>query len=728
MEGKAAEFGPELRGRREAAGLSLVKMAALMHYSKSQVSKVESGKVPPTPEFALAADRVLGAGGELAGLAAEQPRRSTSAVLGLPATTRHFTGRRDEVERLGRLLCGDDGDTVAVVTGMAGVGKTALVLRAAWETQSVFSDGCLFLDLRGHTPRSSAMASEDALDALLRMLGVSGADIPHGVDGRANLYRSRLRGRRMLLVLDNASTAAQVRPLLPAEARCRVLVTSRNRLHALDDAEHLVLDELPAVEAVRLFRSLAGPDDEEAAVRRVVDLCGRLPLAVRIAAARRRGSAVLSVAELERALTRLVALDDGERSVVSAFAVSVQGLTGAERGTLALLGLHPGTDVGLPAIGALAGRDPATTEEVVRRLDYAGLVTFLLDNRVRLHDLVRQYLVEHLLPEVPVTDQDAALLRLLTRCVDRARAGNELIAPSRYHPDDLGGGAAEFASREDAVRWLDTEWRSLTSLCRTAATRFPDQCWRLAYYLRDYFFLAKLWDPWISTHEYVLAAVRASGDRRAEAITLNNLGMAHSDRGDLQPARSCYEAALELFRQIGDQHGAVSTGSNLAWVDIYLGSPDKAVRGLEDALERYRAGGEQRNVAITLRGMALAEVELGQETLALAHLREAEEIFGELGLDLDVAMTLNAKGWVCFRAASHAEAERHYLDAVAVSEAVASEYEAARARLGLGNVAAALGDFVRARAAWEEADRFDGILKPLMVGEARARLALDVTG
>lgn len=723
VDGKAAEFGQELRRRREAAGLSLVKMAALMHYSKSQVSKVESGKVPPTPAFALACDKVLGADGELAGLAAEQPRRNAAAVVGLPPATRHFTGRRDEISRLGRMLWEDSGCPTAVITGMAGVGKTALALRAAWETQPVFSDGSLFLNLRAHTPRAGAMASEDALDALLRMLGVAGPDIPQDLDGRANLYRSRLRGRRLLLVLDNAATAAQVQPLLPAEPRCRVLITSRNRLNALDDAEHVVLDELPVDEAVRLFRRLAGSDDDEAAVRRVVELCGLLPLAVRIAAARRRGDGLLSIGELERALARLVALDDGERSVVSAFSVSVQGLPAAQRRVLALLGLHPGTDVGLPAIGALTGHDPVTAAEVVRRLDHANLVTRLPENRVRLHDLVRQYLIEHLLPEVALTDQDTALLGLLTHSVERARAGDELIAPHRYRPDDLAGGSAQFASRDEAMRWLDTEWRALTSLCGTAAARFPDLCWRLAYYLRDYFFLAKLWDPWISSHEQVLAAVRASGDRRAEAITLNNLGIAHADRGDLPAARGCYEGALALFRELGDRHGAVSTCSNLAWIDLYLGAPESAVRGLEDALREYRASGEHRNTAITLRGIALAEVELGRADSALARLDEALGVFVELGLDLDVAMTLNGKGWVCFRAGRHAEAGRHYLAAVAASEDCGSGYEAARARLGLGNVAAATGNLGRARELWREADAFEGALNPLMVGEARARAA-----
>lgn len=721
MEGKTAEFGPELRRRREAAGLSLVKMAALMHYSKSQVSKVESGKVVPTPEFALACDQALNADGELAGLAAAQPKRNTAAIAGLPPATRHFTGRRDEIARIGRLLWDDDvPNTTTVITGMAGVGKTALALRAAWETHAAFTDGGLFLDLRAHTPQSTAMTSMDALDALLRMLGVSGPDIPHDLDGRANLYRSRLRGRRMLLVLDNAATAAQVAPLLPAEPRCRVLITSRNRLHALDDAEHVLLPELPPSEAIHLFRALAGPDDEDAAVGRVVELCGRLPLAVRIAAARRRGSALMSVSELERVLARLIALDDGERNVVSAFSVSVDGLSPLERRVLTLLGLHPGTDLGLPAIAALAGLDDITAGEVVRRLDYANLVTSLPRHRVRLHDLVRQYLIEHLLPEVPVTDQDTALLGLLTHSVARARAGDELIAPQRYRLDEEPG-TAEFATKEEAMSWLDTEWRALKSLCGTAASRFPDLCWRLAYYLRDYFFLAKLWDPWIESHEQVIAAVRTSGDQLAEAITLNNLGVAHSDRGDLPAARRCYEEALALFLALGDQRWSVSVRSNLAWVDIYVGEHEAALRGLVAALDEYRALGEERNAAITLRGIALAEVELGRATSAMERLREAQEVFVGLGLDLDVAMSMNGKGWVCFRAGRLAEAQEHYLDAVVTSEACQSGYEWSRAKLGLGNVAAAAGDVERALGFWAEADTYEGTMSPLMCGEARIR-------
>src|SRR5260370_10226871 len=177
---------------------------------------------------------------------------------------------------------------------MQGVGKPALALRAAWDVEAQFPDGCLFFDLNGDAIGSTGVSSAEALDRLLHALGVPGEAIPRDTDGRANLYRDRLRGRRMLLVFDNVHSAGQVAPLLPAEPTCRVLITSRNRLNALDDAVHVPVDILPVAQAITLFRHVVGirvPDDDEA-VARIIECCGRLPLAVRIAAARFRSNPI----------------------------------------------------------------------------------------------------------------------------------------------------------------------------------------------------------------------------------------------------------------------------------------------------------------------------------------------------------------------------------------------------------------------------------------------------
>lgn len=728
MDDLSAGFGQELRRLRERAGVSLSAFANRVHYSKGFLSKIENGRAVPTPQLARTCDDQLGAGGALLALAvAERRAAKPPALYGLPPATRHFTGRQEELGRVARLL--REPRAVVVLTGMAGAGKTELALRAAEEAQSAFPDGCLFLDLRGHTPQAPRMAPEDALDVLLRVLGVPGGDIPHDLDGRANVYRNVLRGKRLLLVLDNAADSAGVRPLLPAEPGCRVVVTSRNRLPALDDAQHVVVGELTRDEAVSLFRATAG--DRPGDVARVVALCGHLPLAVRIAAARLRTSRGWTVDQLGDRLaveaSRLLALDDGERSVASAFALSVRGLDEAHRRLFALLGLHPGTDIELSAAAALAGHDLATVEHLLTGLDRAHLGVLLPGERVRLHDLVRLFAIEHVLPDTTPDDRLTAVRGLLDYVLRRTFFADALIAPHRFRPDlppsDVS--AEGFADRDAAIAWLDGAWPSLVAMCGTAVEHdLVDRSWLLAFLLHDYFFLTKLWAPWIELLEKVATATRAAGLRGPLAMTLNNLGIALADRGELVASQKRYREALEIFEEVGDPHGVTSSRSNLAWVDLYLGEHLSARENMCLALDAYRRAGADRNAAITLRGIALVEVELGSYEDALAHAGQALAEFTGLGLELDVVMTLNCLGWVRFRAGHLEEAAEAYRRAVVGGERCGSRYEATRARIGLGNAAAASGDRERAEAHWAAADEFDGALSPLMVGEARARADL----
>lgn len=636
-----------------------------------------------------------------------------------------------DLARIGAVLSGrEPGAATCVLDGMAGVGKTALALRAAWDAEAGFPDGCLFFDLRGHAPDVVEVSGDEALDRLLRALGVPAADVPRDADVRANLYRDRLRGKRMLIVFDDVRSARQVAPLLPAEPRCRVLITSRNRLNALDDAVHITVEELPAPDAIALFRSIAGDrvSEEDPNVSRVVDHCGRLPLAVRIAAARFRATPMWTLDEFARRLAdeadRLSVLDDGERSVTAAFSLSYQGLPEDQRRLLALLALHPGRDVGARAAAALAGLRTAEVERLLIRLDDAHLITRRPGGRAALHELVRVFAVDHALPGVP--DREAATGRLLDHVLAQTALGDAVISPRRYRPPlelaDPPPGAEDFADREAALAWLEAEWPNLVALCGVAAARGDHRrCWQLAFLLRDYFFHAKRWTPWVQTHELAAAAARVEGDLPALAITLGNLGMAHVERGELDTASARFRESLALFRDIGDEHGTANALSNLAWVAHYLGDHRAALREFGAALDFYRRTGSTRNAAITLRGIALAEVELGAHDDALRHAREAHDQARTLDLRLDVMMALNCLAWACFRAGRHDRAVDHYQEAVSMGE---SPYELARALTGMGNTAAATGDAEAARRWWEEADAAHRLLEPTMVGESQARRAL----
>ncbi|GAA0640015.1 hypothetical protein GCM10010174_72740 [Kutzneria viridogrisea] len=731
MSEGAGEFGRRLRRGRETAGYSLADLAKRIHFSKGHVSKVENGLARPSRDFAEACDAVLGAAGALSELARVAAPSPGGGISGLPMATPHFTGRHGELVLIGTALAQATATGCSVLTGMAGVGKTALAVRAAWNAEQDFPDGCLFFDLHG-----AEVSSAEALDRVLRTLGVSGADIPPDQDGRANLYRDRLRGKRMLLVFDNVRSTEQVAPLLPAEPRCRVIITSRNRLNALDDAAHVPIAELSTAESVELFRSVVGerqrmPTEDEP-VAEVVACCGGLPLAVRIAAARFRSSPTWTFEEFASRLAgeaaRLNALDDGERSVAAAFALSYQRLPEQLRRLFGLLALHPGRDIATHSAAALAGVGVGEAERLLDQLADAHLIMPRPGGYWQFHDLVRMFATEHALSEVPSADRDTAVRRLLTLALSRARACDELLAPQRFRPSPVPGveplSADEgFPEWDTALSWLDVEWPNLVAMCRMAADRGEhERCWRLAFLLRDFFFRTKLWDPWIETHRHAAASARAVGDTTAVAMTVNNLGMAYADRGDLDLARDHYEQALALFREAGDDNGTTSALSNLAWVNLYLGEHEAALRDMRVALESYRRTGSARNAAITLRGIALTEVELGAFTDALRHAERAHEDFR--GSELDLAMSLNCVAWVHFRADRHAEAAAHYEQAAELGERGRSPFEVARAKTGLGNLVAVAGRPEEAADLWAQATRLHNGLNPVTVGEAAARRRL----
>jgi tetratricopeptide (TPR) repeat protein/transcriptional regulator with XRE-family HTH domain len=738
MAAPSSEFGSELRRMREGAGLSQTAFSARIHYSKGYLSKVETGRATANREFAQACDAALAADGILVALVSERvDARSrgdaVTAITGLPPATPHFVGRTAELDRITAFVLEERGESTCVLTGMAGSGKTALALRAAWKSADSFPDGSLFLDLAGHTPGAPEVAARDALAPLLRMLGVPGDQVPVDADARANYYRSTLLGKRCLLVFDNVRSARQVAPLLPAEPRCRVIITSRNRLNALDDAVHVPVDVLPGTVAAALFRVVGGDRARSAAdevVARVVERCGCLPLAIRIAAARFRGSPMWTLEELDARLadeaSRLSVLDDGERSVVAAFSLSCQALSEPQLRLFGLLALHPGRDVEVRSAAALAGLGLAETRGLLDDLGDAHLLTHVTADHITIHDLVRAFARDRVLADIAEADRRAAVHRVLDHNLLLAESSDEFIAPHRYRVplvfDNLPEVSAKFADRESALAWIDVEWPNLVGLCRIAASwGLHHSCWQLACILRDFFFLAKLWDPWIDIHLVAAESARAAGDHRALAMTLDNLGIAHADRGELTVATGYYQEALELFRELGDGRGATDALSNLAWAALYLGEHAEARQGLEVALESYRRMGAVRNAAIALRGIALAETELELFADAREHAEVARGEFSALGLDLDVAMSVNCVAWANFQAGQHTLAVDHYREAVTLGELCGSRYEMARAMTGLGNVEAAAGRHAVAARLWAQADDLHRALDVVMVGEARVR-------
>lgn len=733
---EARNFGSELRRRRGEQGLGLNKFSRLIPYSRGHLSKVERGEAAASRRFAEACDDALRANGELLALMErerenEMRGNNTKSLVGLPASPAQFVGRAEELARLADYLADVNAGDICVLSGMAGVGKTALALRASRSVVSSFSDGCFYLDL----DEESSGGMRDVLDSLLRLLGVPGEQLPSRPDALANLWRSRIRGKHLLLVLDNVRSAADIAPLLSDEPGCKFVVISRKRLGSLDTAVRLPVGVLSGTEADRLFRAFGGERAESApdhTLRAVVEHCGRLPLALRVAAARFRSTPMWTLAEFEEMLSheahRLELLDDGDRSVIATLTVCCNGLTAEQRHMLALLTLHPGASADVRSVVALAGLPPTRSAMLIDALADMHLVAYEPSGRITTHDLVRQFSQRFLLPEMTSEERHDAVQRLLVHGLRFAVAADKLLTPQRYRPpvllDDFPVRMEPFDDRKAAVSWLEAEWRSLVALCRTAAAHgLHSLCWQLAFALREFFFLAKLWGPWIETHRTAVASARTAGTRAWLAISLGNLGVAHADRGDLTVAVDCYQQALALYRQLGDEHGVVNTISNLAWAEMYLGEYGKSLDGLRTALGHYQRLGNKRNAAIALRGIALLEAEFELFSAAVEHAQEARREFHELGLELDVVMSVNCEAWAQFRSGDHRAAGVAYEKALTLARSCGSRYERARALTGLGNIHQASGDRQGALELWTQADTWYGGLEPVMLGEARVRLA-----
>ncbi|WP_091627355.1 tetratricopeptide repeat protein [Amycolatopsis saalfeldensis] len=720
-----ADFGTELRRRRMSAGISLTAFAAAVHFTKGYLSKVETGKARVNRELAKACDRALDARGELLAVFADRAvaRRSAGGIVGLPDGGGLFIGREAELAELTARLRDPGTGRAGVVHGMAGSGKTALAVAAARAALPAFPDGCLFFDFHGHTPGAEALSAVEGLRRLVSLLGIAPAQVPSDEDGLANLVRDQLRERRVLLVLDNVRTANQVRAVIPGGTASRVLVTSRGRLPALDDAWHFPVGVLPRQDAVALLRSIAGERDtgDDAVAGEIADYCGRLPLAVRIAAARFVAGGWTAARLRDRLAgedTRLGALDDGERSVATAFAVSCAALPEDQRRLFGLLALHPAAAAESTSADALAGLGAGEADRLLDRLHDAHLVVRDEDGYVEMHDLMRMFALRRVLPEIAEADRVAAVVRLVEHVVGTVFAADELTEPHRFRPDT---GAARpsrlpFADADGALAWLGAQWPVLADLVAVAADHgLGRRCWQLAFMLRGFFFREKLFEPWIRTHRRALEAADEPG---AQGLILNNLGMAYVESGDAAEAIRCHRLAQERFAEADDERGLVDALSSLAWARLYAGEPEPALADLRQVLEVYRRTGRTRNVVIALRGIAYACSELGRHDEAVASAGEANDL---AQLPVDQAMSANCLAWMCFRAGRAEAAERGYLAAAEIADQAGSDYERARALLGLGNVAAGRGEGDAAARWWAEAAGYRVKLDPAVLGEARVR-------
>jgi DNA-binding SARP family transcriptional activator/tetratricopeptide (TPR) repeat protein len=608
----------------------------------------------------------------------------------LPSAPRDFTGRQDVVTTLCQLFGSGAVPVarIAAVSGKAGVGKTAVALYVANRVRAAYPDGQLYVDLRGVEPRP--LAPSVVLAWFLRSLGVDPAVIPSSVEERGALYRSILSSRRVLVVLDNAASEAQVRPLLPGTGTCTALVTSRMPLAALEGAHHEVLDTLGPEQALGLLAGVAGDAKVRAdrrAAEQVVELCGRLPLAVRIAGARLAARPHWSIANLLAVLgderRRLDELAIGDLEVRGSIASSYEGLKPAQRQAFRLLGLHDGVDFA-PWLAALlwdlpAGRAESTLDELVD----ARLVDVSTTGRYRLHDLVRLFARERTEAEDTTQARLAATTRLLDGYVTLAALSEERLVDVRVVrlprvPLDRAPAAEIGEVTARPIPWLESERLNLVhAVDRAAELGLAEHAWTLASCLESFFRLRGYPDDYDHTHAVALAAAEAAGDalgvgmmligqsylrawqdRYTESEELHRLacdairplddpyaaaeaamqeGVVHDCLGRLPQALAAYERSLALALRIDEPACALAAQCRIGAVHLQLGQRDEAERALSAAMA-LGAGADDTNSVGRLgwlgrvrRCLAKLAQQRQQPVEAIAHFRAALVLFERVG-------------------------------------------------------------------------------------------------
>jgi DNA-binding SARP family transcriptional activator len=644
----------------------------------------------------------------------------------LPADVADFTGREDQVKHLCDLLSGGSADAapgavrIALVAGSGGLGKTSLAVHAAHRLRSSFPGGQLYVDLLGAT--GQPLPAADVLARFLRDLGVDGRDMPADDDERAARYRTILAGRRILVVLDNARDAAQVRPLLPGAASCAVLITTRSRMPELAGARLVDLDVLDDDEALTLFSKVVGAQRaaaEPAATAELLLACAGLPLAIRICAARlatRSGWSIGSMAgRLRDEHRRLDELQAGDLAVRASFQVSYASLPAGRRpdavapaDAFRLLGLWPGPSVSVAAAAALFGVPEQLAEDALESLVDAYLLESTAPGRYKFHDLLRVYSAERAMAELSEPARDAAVGRLLSWYLRTADAAGAAVSPRyRYNlPLPLSAPAVQplaFSSAADALAWYDGERANVLAATGQAAARGQhDIAWRLPVPLLNIFDSRGAWADCIAVHRVALASARQAQSRAGEAWVLNNLGLALGAVRDSEGI-GCLERSLQLRHEIGDRAGEAQAAGNLADARARLGQPAEAVELFGRARDLNHDVGNRYGEGVAQTNLGAALLDLGQAAEAAGPLKQARVTFDEISYPDGVGYALYHLGR-CWQALGRGQ------DALACLQQALSSHQVSGNRhrqavtlRALGSVQASHGLAAAARHSWTEA-------------------------
>ena len=684
---------------------------ALATYATARALLVEELGVEPGAALTSMHQRILAGDPALAA-----PGRGWTPRNDLPGDVADFTGRAAELRRLLAALPSVPGQApiVLAVDGMAGVGKSTLAVHVAHHLAERYPDGQLFLDLHAHSEHRHPVDPDAALDLLLRALGVPGEDIPAGTEQRSARWRAELAGRRMLLILDNAGSAAQVRPLLPGTAGCLTVVTSRRRLADLDSTAVLSLDVLEPADADALFRRILGADraDADAAdIGEVVGLCDRLPLAIRIAAARLRARPAWTVRYLAQRLRDrrrvLSELAVGDRSVAASLALSYAQLTEPQQRLFRLLGLAPGPDFDTYLAAAAADSPLDDAERLLEDLLDAHLLQQPGPGRYRFHDLLHQH--AHAAAqetEAPAARRDATG-RMLAHYLHTASVSMDTIFPrtKQRRPRTAAPATAipPVGTATAARAWLDAERLNLVAATGHAATHgWPAHATDLAATLRLYLDNGTHHSDSLVIHRHALDAAQGAGDRAGQGTALRSLANVFWRLGRYDQAYDHLQRALPIHRELGDRHAEAGDLESLGATCFSLGRYDDAIDYYSEATLIHRADGDRVGEATVLNNLGVIQERQGRYREVLALCEQALAIYQADGDRPGEAHALDNAGNAYWRLGRYDEALEQLSRSLAIHREVGDPSWEAHTLNNLGNVLASLG---RSEQALEHCDR-----------------------
>jgi tetratricopeptide (TPR) repeat protein len=638
---------------------------------------------------------------------------STGAPRQLPPAPPWFVGRRRE---LGLLTAEAGGFTTAVIVGVGGIGKTWLALRWAHRHIDRFPDGQIFLDLRGSSPTGKPMSVPTALRCLLDALGVDHRTVPADSDAQIGRYRSLVAGRRMLIVLDNADSAAQVGPLLPGTPTCTVMVTSRNRLDGLltsVGARRVTLHPLTGAEARRLFLRRFGPsrvDAESGAVAELIGYCSGLPLALGIVASRIAGEDDLplaaSAAELRDAATRIGTLDAGDpaSSVTAVLSWSYNALSPRDARVFGLLGLAPGATIGLPAVASLTELSTVDARAAMRSLERLSLVHRHRHDHWQFHALVRLYAADRARHSLPETDRHAAIRRVIDCYLHTAYAADRLLHTNRMliDPGEPAAGAvlAPPTDRPAAVAWFTAEYGCLRAAQELAAALgWHLDAWRLAWVMHTFHWQRGHARDQIATWEIALRAAEHLADPAARTLAHRLIGAAKARTGRLDQAFDHLDLALDLATATGDRWNEAHSHRALARSWGRYGDHERALGHASQALAIFRELRRPADEADALDLMCWHEAELGRFPEAERHGAAGLALYRRTGNQGGAATALDSLGHLAQLTGQHAKAYDYYRQAL-TSFGGANAYHEAGTLDRFGEVCLRLARNEEARDVW----------------------------